>query len=193
MPNQNQTNAQRKQVMVLKQLLADSLGAMAYDYWSTLLNYFSNKITKQQLDGLLLYLTPEQQKLHNKLLMNIVTNTLSNQAGEVEEEELTFKTTRTNKHFKKRFNTRIIQSLSQAHKNQITLCSNEKDEEEVPPSIEDPKWIEGIPASCVEEGDLPSIEALYARVNFISAFQSLDPTTPEVVDLINQGLEVKLY
>jgi hypothetical protein len=189
---------ERKQVMVIKQLLADSLGGMANDYWNSLADFFTSKITKPELDTILLYLTPEQQQLHNKLILNIISNTQQNFSTEPDKDVGTvFKSNnrRNHKHFQTRFNTKTVQSLTKEHKQQLLSLNTIPDGDEndlFKDVLQDPKSIEGIPNTCIEEGDLPTMDALYSRINFISAFQELD-SSKDVVDLMNQALEVLLF
>lgn len=191
-------NNERKQVLAIKQLLVDSLGGMANDYWNSLTDYFNCKITKPQLDTILLYMTPEQQQLHNKLMLNIMTNSQQNFSVKAEEDVgIVFKPSnrRNHKHFQTRFNAKTVQSLTKEHKQQLLSLNAipEGDENDLFKDVlQDPKSIEGIPNTCIEEGDLPTLDALYSRINFISAFQELD-SSKDVVDLMNQALEVLFF
>jgi Ulp1 family protease len=138
----------RKEITSLKQQLADSLGDMAKDYWNALQDYLLQKITKQELDNVLmtLFTTPQQAKLHNKLIYIILMNTTM-MAPLPQGADLDFSAQNPRKRqqtdhlfgevLKKRFNTKVVLSLppqerSRLHQIQTVPEIQEQEEEPLP-------------------------------------------------------------
>ncbi|KAJ3271854.1 hypothetical protein HDV01_006139 [Terramyces sp. JEL0728] len=196
---------QRKNTLQLKQELADLLGDSGKEYWQQLSDFLNNKCTKRALyqisnfsdeTALAVFTTPQQAKIHNKLILCILYN-LSPHLPPPVGEDTDFVIKNPNKrkphdllvgrHVKKMFNTKSILALSQDERSRILNLKAQKQE-----SAQHvyPKGIDGIPKTCQEEGDIPTHEALRTRMKFISAFQGLDGSfSNDAVLLLNQALD----
>lgn len=66
----------RRDTKALKQQLADCLGEDGKDYWRKLGEFLSLKCSKEALDltAQSVFTTPQQIKIHNKLLVSIMYN-----------------------------------------------------------------------------------------------------------------------
>ncbi|KAI8897805.1 transcriptional coactivator Hfi1/Transcriptional adapter 1 [Globomyces pollinis-pini] len=195
----------RKDTLYLKQQLADSLGESGRDYWKQLGEFLACRTTKEELDEVssTTFTTPHQIKLHNKLISSILFN-LNPQVPVPEGVDSDFVVKNPykrkpndaliNRHLRRRYNSKVVQSLSAEERTRLLTL----DQKPMPDLIDEepiqfnpaPKGIDGIPKTCLEEGDLPSHDALRARIKFISALQDLDGSfTNDVVSLVSQALE----
>ncbi|KAJ3312856.1 hypothetical protein HDV04_002666 [Boothiomyces sp. JEL0838] len=166
---------ERKNTLQLKQELADLLGDSGKEYWQQLSDFLNNKCTKRALDetALAVFTTPQQAKIHNKLILCILYN-LSPHLPPPVGKDTDFVIKNPNKrkphdllvgrHVKKMFNTKSVLALSQEERNRILNLKLQKQEQS---AIVYPKGIDGIPKTCQEEGDIPTHEALRTRMKII--------------------------
>ena len=186
-------NPHRQQLLALKKSLNESLGEMWNDYWQNLTQFLQQSITKQQLDSNLLYLSPSQQKLHNRFILSIISNCMNSELVTATEITVLSKSRSSDcKHYQNRFNSRIMANMSIEEKERLLQLENIQKED---PEVEDFefKGVDGIPKTCVEERDLPTQEQLRSRLKFISAFQDINPSFGnEVVNLLNDAMYVYL-
>ena len=183
---------QREQLLMLKKSLMESLGEMWSDYWQNLHQFLHHQISKTQLDTHLLFLTPTQQKLHNRLILSIISNCMNSELVSVGEIQSFAGKSRESdcKHFQTRFNTRILSTMTIEEKQRLLSLESEV-REEIVDDVD--LGVEGIPKSCVEERDLPTQEQLRSRIKFISSCQGLNPSFGnDVVNMMNDALQVYL-
>ena len=186
-------NPQREQLQSLKKNLADSLGESWPAYFQTLKQYLQQSITKQQLDAQLNYLSPSQQKLHNRFILSILSNCMNTKLEQPEVVVVQKGRHHDCKHYQARYNTRIMTGLSVEEKQRLIelektgLDPDDSIEEE----LELKGSVEGIPKTCLEERDLPTGDQLHARIKFVSALNGLNAScSPQVVMLLNDALHV---
>ncbi|KAJ3350344.1 hypothetical protein HDU91_006261, partial [Kappamyces sp. JEL0680] len=204
--------AKRIDIVSLKQQLADALGENGKAYWEKLQDFLSFKCTKQELDlvALSFFTTPIQVRIHNKLLMAILHNLSPQVANPVGvDQDFVIKNHKKRKgqdlligqHLKKRFSAACVLAMTPEEKLRLSTDGfagpgSSLSSSSSVPSLQDlaspdfTKGMEGIPRSCLEDGDLISRDALKARIKFISGYLGLDAYISEdAVELINQGLE----
>ena len=135
---------QRKDTILLKQQLADSLGESGLEYWKKLGDFLQLKTSKKELDELALtiFTLPQQAKIHNKLITSILYNTLPNLpkpvgaancefSGKISKKQSNEKA--IGQHLKRRFNTRAIMMMSAEERSRISSLEHfkPKDIEEI--------------------------------------------------------------